>query len=65
MLAGWKRREQGCTMVEEAKCEDVLKFGNYLFAERCAGMLSWLGARLARNPVMENKDMFAPSFGSD
>ena len=38
-------------MVEEAKCEDVGKIRNNLFVEGCVGLLSWLGACLAHNPL--------------
>ena len=38
-------------MVEEAKCEDVGKIRNNLFAEGCVGLLSWLGVCLAHNPL--------------
>ena len=39
---------QGCVMVEEAKCEDVGKIRNNLFAEGCVGLLCWVGVCLAR-----------------
>ena len=35
-------------MVEEAKCEEVGKIRNNLFAKGCVGLLSWLGACLAQ-----------------